>query len=38
METFSLLPVTDEIPSQRPVIQSFGVVFDLPLNKQLKKQ
>ena len=46
METFSALPAfcagnspaTDEFPSQRPVTQSFGVFFDLCLNKQLSKQ
>ena len=33
-------PVTSEFPSQRPVTQrlSFGVFFDLRLNKQLRKQ
>ena len=46
METFSALPalcagnspVTGEFPSQRPVTQSFGVSFDLRLNKRLSKQ
>ena len=46
METFSALlalcagnsPVTGEFPSQRPVTRSFGVLFDLCLNKQLNKQ
>ena len=31
-------PVTDEFPSQRPVTRSFGVFFDLRLNKQMNKQ
>ena len=31
-------PVTGEFPSQRPVIRSFNVVFDLRLNKHLSKQ
>ena len=42
METFSALlalcagnsPVTGEFPTQRPVMQSFDVSFDLHLNKQ----
>ena len=46
METFSALlalcagnsPVTGEFPAQRPVTRSFGVFFDLCLNKQLSKQ
>ena len=46
METFSALlafcegnsPVTGEFPSQRPVTLSFGVFFDLRLNKRLSKQ
>ena len=42
METFSALlalsPVTGVFPSQRPVTQSFGVFFDLRLNKWLNKQ
>ena len=46
MEPFSALlaicagnsPVTGEFPSQRPVIRSFDVVFDLRLNKRLSKQ
>ena len=46
VETFSALlalcvgnsPVTGEFPSQRPVTQSFGVLFDLSLNKRLGKQ
>ena len=46
METFSTLlalcagnsPVTGEFPAQRPVTQSFGVFFDLRLNKRLSKQ
>ena len=46
METFSVLldfcvrnsPVTSEFPSQRPVMQSFNVFFDLRLNKRLSKQ
>ena len=46
METFSALlalcvgnsPVTGEFPSQRPVTRSFGVFFDLRMNKQLSKQ
>ena len=45
METFSALlalcagnsPVTDEVPSQRPVTRSFDVFFDLPLNKRFSK-
>ena len=40
METFSALlalyegnsPVTGEVPSQRPVMKSFDVLFDLRLN------
>ena len=46
METFSALlvlcegnsPVTGEFPSQRPVMWSFDVFFDLRLNKRLSKQ
>ena len=46
METFSALlavcagnsPVPCEFPSQRPVTRSFGVFFDLRLNKRLSKQ
>ena len=46
METFSALlalcagnsPATGEFPAQRPVTQSFGVFFDLRLNKRLSKQ
>ena len=46
METFSALlalcvgnsPVTGEFPSQRPMTQSFDVVFDLHPNKSLSKQ
>ena len=46
METFSALlaicagnsPVTGEFPAQRPVTQSFDVLFDLRLNKRLNKQ
>ena len=46
METFSALlalyegnsPVTGEFPSQRPVMWSFDVLFDLCLNKRLSKQ
>ena len=30
--------VTTEFPSHRPVMQSFDVFFDLPLNKRLSKQ
>ena len=45
METFSALlalcagksSVTGEFPSQRPVTQSFDVLFDLRLNKRLSK-
>ena len=45
METFSALlaicagnsPVTSEFPTQRPVTQSFDVVFDLRLNERLCK-
>ena len=46
METFSMLlafwagnsPITGEFPTQRPVMQSFDVFFDLCLNKRLSKQ
>ena len=46
METFSALlalcagnsPVTDEVPSQRPLTRSFDIFFDLLLNKRLRKQ
>ena len=46
METFSALmafsdgnlPVTGEMPSQRPVARSFGVFCDLRLNKRMRKQ
>ena len=46
METFSMLlalcegnpPVTCGFPSQRPVMWSFDVFFDLCLNKRLSKQ
>ena len=42
METFSALlalcVVTDEFPSQRPVMRSFAIFFHLPLNKRLRKQ
>ena len=46
METFSALlvicagnsPVAGEFPAQRPVTRSFGVFFDLCLNKPLSKQ
>ena len=46
IETFPVLlalcegnsPVTGEFPSQRPVVQSFDVFFDLRLNKELSKQ
>ena len=46
MEKFSALmaicagnsPVPGEFPTQRPVTQSFGVFFDLRLNKRLSKQ
>ena len=46
METFSALlalceadrPITGGFPSQRPVTQSFDVIFDLHLNKRLSKQ
>ena len=31
-------PVTGEFPTQRPVTRSFGVFFDLHLNKRLSKQ
>ena len=45
METFSVLlalcaensPVSGEFPAQRPVTRSFGVFFDLRLNKRLSK-
>ena len=46
METFSALlaisagnsSVTGEFPAQRPVTRSFGVFFDLHLDKRLGKQ
>ena len=46
METFAALvalcvgksPVTGEFPSQRPVMRSFDVFFDLHFNKRLSKQ
>ena len=46
METFSALlaicsessPVPGEFPAHRPVTRSFGVFFDLHLNKRLSKQ
>ena len=46
METFSTLlalcegnsPVTGEFPSQRPVMWSFDVFFDLRVNRQFSKQ
>ena len=46
METISALlaicagnsPVPGEFPAQRPVTRSFDVLFDLRLNKQLRKQ
>ena len=46
MEAFSALlaictwnsPVTGEFPTQRPVTRSFGVFFDLCLNKRFSKQ
>ena len=46
IETFSALlascagnsPVTREIPIQRPMTRSFGVFFDLSLNKRLRKK
>ena len=46
METFSALlaicagnsPVPGEFPAQRPATRSFGVFFDLHLNKRLSKQ
>ena len=46
MEIFSALlalcagnsPVAGEFPSQRPATRSFGVFFDLRLNKRLSKQ
>ena len=46
METFSALlaiclgysPVTSEFPAPRPATRSFGVFFDLWLNKPLSKQ
>ena len=46
METFSALltlcagnsQVTGEFPTQRPVTRSFGIFFDLRLNKRLSKQ
>ena len=45
METFSALlaicagnsPVPGEFPAQRPVTRSFDVLFDMRLNKRLKK-
>ena len=33
-----ILPVTGELPAQRPVTRSFDVFFDLSLNKRLSKQ
>ena len=46
METFAALlaicagnsPITGEFPAHRPVTRSFGVFFDLRLNKPLSKQ
>ena len=46
METFSALlaicvgnsPIPGQFPAQRPVTRSFGVFFDLRLNKRLGKQ
>ena len=46
MDTFSPLlglcagnsPITSEFPAQRPVTRSFGVFFDLRLNKRLSEQ
>ena len=46
METFSALmalcaensPVTAEFPLRRPVTRSFGIFFDLRLNKRLSEQ
>ena len=46
METFSVLlalcavnsPVTGEFPTQRPMTRNFDVLFDLRLNKRLRKQ
>ena len=46
METFSASlalsagnsPVTNELPTQRPVTRSFDVFFELRLNKRLSKQ
>ena len=46
METFSALlalcaensPVTGEFPSQRPVMRSFDVFFDLRPKKRLSEQ
>ena len=46
METFSALlaicagnrPVPGEFPAQRPVTQSFDILFDLRPNKRLSKQ
>ena len=46
METFSALlalcvgnsPVTDEFPTQRPVVLNFDAFFDLRMNKRLGKQ
>ena len=31
-------PITGKFPSQRPVMRSFDVFFDLHLNKRLSKQ
>ena len=31
-------PMTGEFPAQRPVMRSFGVFFDVRLNKRLGKQ
>ena len=46
METFSALlvicvgnsPVTGEFPTQKPVMRSFDVIFDLRVTKRLSKQ
>ena len=46
IKTFSALlaicagnsPVTGESPTQRPVVRSFDVFFDLRLNERLSKQ
>ena len=31
-------PIPGELPAQRPVTRSFGILFDLRLNQRLSKQ